>query len=161
YDSPVTSEAVYYLTKNRSLKSPLVPPPLRNHGNYVAALGDLVRWLAELCMERGVEIYPGFPAVQLLFDGDRVIGARLGDQGRDRRGRGRENYEPGMEVRARVTVLGEGPQGTLTGQAIRRLNLAREAQPQVYSIGVKELWKVKKPVPPGLVIHTLGYPLRS
>src|SRR5690606_29857646 len=79
----------------------------------------------------------------------------------DRRGRGRENYEPGMEVRARVTVLGEGPQGTLTGQAIRRLNLAREAQPQVYSIGVKELWKVKKPVPPGLVIHTLGYPLRS
>lgn len=159
YDSPVTAEDVFYLTRKRSFKSPIIPPPLRNHGNYVASLGNLVRWLAELCIERGIEIYPGFPAVELLFDGNRVVGARLGDQGRDRHGKGRENYEPGMEVRARVTVLGEGPQGTLTGQASRRLDLYRDAQPQIYSIGVKEVWKVKKPVSPGLVIHTLGYPL--
>jgi electron-transferring-flavoprotein dehydrogenase len=108
-----------------------------------------------------VEVYPGFAAVQLLFEGDTVIGARMGDSGRDREGKPKDNFQPGVDVLAKVTILGEGPRGTLTGQAEKRLKLRKGRQPQVYALGVKELWKASRALLPGLVYHTLGFPLET
>lgn len=160
YDARVSDDALFYLTEKGSFRLPITPPPLKNHGYYVASLGKIVRWLAEICEERGVEVYPGFPAAELLFDGDRVIGARMGDSGRDQAGNPKPNFQPGIDVLANITVLGEGPRGTLAGQAEKRLNLA-PGPPQVYAVGVKELWKVSADMEPGTVYHTFGYPLDS
>ncbi len=159
YDSPVEDDALYLLSEGDSFRSPLTPPPLKNHGFYIASLGRLVKWLAGLCEENGVEVYPEFPAVELLYDGDRVIGARIGDRGRDKEGNPKPNFEPGMDVLAKVTVLGEGPRGTLMLQAMNRLKLAERRQPQIYAVGVKEVWQVPRDIKPGIVYHTLGYPL--
>lgn len=159
YDGPVTEDALFVLSREDSFRSPYTPPPLRNHGSYVASLGKLVKWMAELCEENGVDVYPQFPAVELLFDGEGVIGVRVGDKGRDKDGNPKSNFEPGIDVLAKVTVLGEGPRGTLARQAFQRLNLANHRQPQIYAVGVKEIWEVPGRVRPGLVYHTLGYPL--
>ncbi|MFQ5929857.1 MAG: 4Fe-4S dicluster domain-containing protein [Acidobacteriota bacterium] len=159
YDSPVEDDALYILTKNKSFCSPITPPPLTNHGYYVASLGRLVKWMAELSEKNGIDVYPEFPAVELLFEGDSVIGVRIGDKGVDKDGNPKPNFEPGIDVLAKVTVLGEGPRGTLTLQAERRLNLNQGRHPQIYSIGVKEIWQVPRDIQPGLVYHTLGFPL--
>lgn len=159
YESPVREEGVYFLTEHRSFRLPVTPPPLNNHGCFVASLGELVRWLAGLCEQQGVEVYPGFPAVELLYDGESVVGARIGDKGRDAQGRPQANFEPGIDVHAKITVLGEGVRGTLARQAEKRLGLARGCQPQLYAVGVKELWKLSRQHPAGVVCHTLGYPL--
>jgi electron-transferring-flavoprotein dehydrogenase len=159
YDGPVTEDALYFLTREQAYRSPVTPPPLKNHGMYVASLGKIVRWMGQLCESNGVEVYPEFPAVELLFEQDRVIGARIGDKGRDHEGKPKANFEPGIDVLAKVTVLGEGPRGTLTLQAQRRLNLDQDRQPQIYAAGAKEVWRLPGPVEPGLVYHTLGYPL--
>jgi electron-transferring-flavoprotein dehydrogenase len=159
YDSPVHEDAVYILTANGSFRSPITPPPLNNHGYYVASLGKLVSWMAGLCEARGIEVYPEFPAAELLFDGTRVIGARIGDKGRSKEGTAKQNFEQGVDVLAKITVLGEGPRGTLAGQAFKRLDLGRDRHPQIYSIGVKEIWEVKEEIEPGITYHTLGYPL--
>ena len=128
YDGPVSDDAFYLLTSSRALRSPVTPPPFNNHGYYVASLGKLVKWMAGLCEEQGVEVYPEFPAVELLFDGDRVIGARTGDKGRDSAGKPKANFEPGIDVLARVTVLGEGARGTLARQAFERLGLKQRSE---------------------------------
>ena len=159
WDSPVAEEGVYFLSERRALRSPVTPPPLRNHGYYVASLGKVVRWLAEVCIEQGVEVYPEFPAASLLFEGDRVVGARMGDRGVGHDGRPNANFEPGIDVKARVTVLGEGPRGTLTGEVVRKLQLDKDSQPEIYAIGVKEIWQLARDVRPGVVYHTLGFPL--
>ena len=159
YDGPVTDDALYLLSKTGSFRSPITPPPLKNHGNQVASLGKIVRWMAELCEENGVDVFPEFPAVELLFEGKRVAGARIGDKGRDKEGRPKANFEPGLDVQAKITVLGEGPRGTLTLQAQRRLELDAGRQPQIYAVGAKEVWQLARPLQPGVVYHTLGYPL--
>lgn len=158
YDCPVQDDAAYILTSGGSWRMPITPPPLRNHGNYVASLGKLVRWMAELCEENQIEVYPEFPAVELLWDGDRVIGVRIGDKGLDHDGNPKANFEPGIEVLAKVTVLGEGVRGTLALQAERKLGL-KGPQPQIYAAGVKEIWQVPREIAPGTVYHTLGFPL--
>ncbi len=159
YDCPVSDDALYVLTQRGAYRSPLTPPPLKNHGFYVASLGRLVRWMAELCEESGVEVYPEFPAVELLFEGDTVRGVRIGDKGRDKEGEPKDNFEPGIDVLAKVTVLGEGVLGTLSRQAFRRLKLDGDRQPQIYALGVKEIWRVPGGLQPGVVYHTLGQPL--
>ncbi|RPJ85809.1 MAG: electron transfer flavoprotein-ubiquinone oxidoreductase, partial [Acidobacteria bacterium] len=159
YDGPVTDDALYLLSRTGSFRSPITPPPLKNHGHQVASLGRIVRWMAELCEKNGVDVFPEFPAVELLYEGNRVVGARIGDKGRDREGRPKANFEPGLDVQAKVTVLGEGPRGTLTLQAQRRLELDAGRQPQIYAVGTKEVWQLARPVQPGVVYHTLGYPL--
>ena len=159
YDAPVDDDALYVLTENSTFRSPITPPPLQNHGYFVASLGRIVKWMASLCEESGIEVYPGFPAVQLLFDGDSVAGVRIGDRGVNRKGNPKSNFDAGIDVLAKITVLGEGPRGTLTRQAEQRLNLNQRRATQIYSIGVKELWQSAKSVPPGLVYHTVGYPL--
>ncbi len=159
YDSPVTDDALYLLTKQQAYRSPITPPPLKNHGFYVASLGKLVRWMAELCEENGVEVYPEFPAVELLIEADTVIGVRIGDKGRDKDGKPKDNFEPGIDVLAKVTVLGEGVRGTLARQAFQNLKLEEGRQPQIYAVGVKEIWRVPNGLKPGIVYHTLGQPL--
>ncbi len=159
YDCEVWDDALYLLTSGRALRSRFTPPPLNNHGYHVASLGRLVRWMGELCEENGVEIYPEFPATELILEGQAVGGVRIGDKGRDSKGQPKPNFEPGIDLLAKVTVLGEGVHGTLARQAFQRLGLDRKSQHQLYAIGVKEIWEVPSGPAPGLVYHTLGHPL--
>src|SRR6266571_45065 len=159
-ESPVTDDGVWFLTRNRKLPLPIVPPPLRNHGNYVASLGKVVRWLAQQAEAEGVDLFPGFAAAEPLLDGDRVIGVRTGDKGIDREGRKKANFEPGIDIRAKVTVLAEGPRGTLTKMLVNRFHLDQARNPQVYAVGIKEVWECPKgSLPKGRVTHTMGFPL--
>jgi electron-transferring-flavoprotein dehydrogenase len=152
----VRGESVLFLTKRRAVRIP-TPPTMINHRNYVASVSGLGRWLAEEAEELGVTILPETSAEQLLVDGGRVVGVRTGDRGRGRRGEELGNFEPGSDIAARVTILAEGTQGHLTGAALERFGLRGE-NPQVWALGVKEVWKVAKPL--DQVIHTMGWPLR-
>jgi electron-transferring-flavoprotein dehydrogenase len=153
----VRHESVYYLTPNQALRIP-APPTMKNHHNFVASLSQLSRWLAERAEERGATILPETAATKLLVEHGRVRGVRTGDRGRGRNGEELANFEPGSDLVARVTVLCEGTQGHLTGAAIQRFGLAG-ANPQVWALGVKEVWKVARPL--NRVIHTMGWPLRA
>ena len=155
--NPVEDEAVYMLTRRRSLRMP-TPPTMANHGNYAVSLSQLGRWMAEQAEEAGATILPETVGQKLLADDGRVVGVRTGDKGRGRHGEELGNFEPGSDVVARVTVLAEGTQGHLTGVAIDRFGLTG-ANPQVWALGVKEVWRV--PTPLRRVIHTLGWPLRN
>jgi electron-transferring-flavoprotein dehydrogenase len=159
-ESPVIKDEFLYLTKNRAIRSPITPPPLKNHGYYIVSLNRLVSWLGEKCEEAGVNIFPEFPGAEMLYDEqDRVIGVRTGDKGIDKEGKPKENFEPGVDLHAKVTVLGEGPRGSLTKQLVHKLNLNEGREPQVYSLGIKELWELPDDrYPAGHVTHTLGYP---
>jgi electron-transferring-flavoprotein dehydrogenase len=153
----VEQESVYFLTPGRAMRVP-TPPTMRNHGNFVASLSQLGRWLAQQAEEAGATILPETAASKLLVKDARVLGVRTGDRGRGRGGEELGNFEPGSDVRARVTVLAEGTQGHLTGVALERFGLGGE-NPQVWALGVKEVWRVQKPL--DRVIHTLGWPLRA
>jgi electron-transferring-flavoprotein dehydrogenase len=153
----VDSEAVYFLTKGGALRIP-APPTMRNHHNHVASISQLGRWLAEEAEAGGAMILPETAAERLLVTDGRVRGVRTGDRGRGRGGEPLANFEPGSDITGRVTVLAEGTQGHLTGVAIERFGLAGES-PQVWALGVKEVWKVAKPL--DRVIHTMGWPLRG
>ena len=159
-EAEVKEDFFYYLTKNRAIRSPINPPPLNNHGYYIVSLNRLTAWLGEKCEEAGVNIFPEFPGADLLFDErDRVLGVRTGDKGIDKDGKHKPNFEPGVDLLAKVTVLGEGVRGSLTKQLIRRLGLDKGREPQVYSLGVKELWELPDDrYPAGRVTHTLGFP---
>ncbi|MFN2453937.1 MAG: 4Fe-4S dicluster domain-containing protein [Pyrinomonadaceae bacterium] len=159
-ESPVTEDAFLYLTKKRAIRSPITPPPLRNHDYYIVSLNRLAAWLGEKCEEAGVNIFPEFPGAEMLYDErDAVVGVRTGDKGINKEGKPKPNFEPGVDLRAKVTVLGEGPRGSLTKQLIKRLNLNDGREPQVYSLGVKELWELPDDrYPAGRVTHTLGFP---
>jgi electron-transferring-flavoprotein dehydrogenase len=153
---PVSGEAVYVLTKRAAMRVP-PPPPMRNHGNWIFSLSQLGRWLGERAEEGGATILPETSAEKLLVSHGRVVGVRTGDKGRGREGERLGNYEPGSDLVAKVTVLAEGTQGHLTGVALDRFSL-RGDDPQVWELGVKEVWTVPKPL--GNVIHTMGWPLR-
>jgi electron-transferring-flavoprotein dehydrogenase len=163
-DSPlearVEQENVYFLTERGKIPAPVIPPPLRNHGNYVVSINKLVRWLGEKCEAAGVNIFPEFPGAEMLYEGDKVVGVRTGDKGIDKTGEKKPNFEPGVDILAKVTVLGEGVRGSLTKQLVNRLKLDSKSDPQVYSVGIKELWEMPDDrMAPGAVIHTLGWPL--
>ncbi len=113
-ESPVKEDYFLYLTAKHAIRSPITPPPLKNHGYYIVSLNRLTAWLGEKCEEAGVNIFPEFPGADLLYDDDdRVIGVRTGDKGIDKEGKRKANYEPGVDLQAKVTVLGEGPRGSL------------------------------------------------
>ncbi len=153
---PVSREAVYFLTEKSHLRIP-APPTMRNHGNHIASICEVVRWLGERAEEAGVMILPGFPADALLVDGDDVIGVRTAARGLDRDGQpAGAGYMPPVDVTARVTVLSEGTRGALT-QAYLDWQGVGSANPQIYSLGVKELWEVPRPL--DRIIHTMGWPL--
>jgi electron-transferring-flavoprotein dehydrogenase len=151
----VEHEAVYYLTAKRALRMPM-PPQMRNDRNHFASISRLSRWLAERAEELGVTIVPETAAVKLLVSGGRVVGVRTGDKGRGRQGEAMPNFEPGADMLARVTILAEGTLGHLSRAAVERFDLG--GAPQVYALGVKEVWEVEKPLRP--IIHTVGWPLR-
>jgi electron-transferring-flavoprotein dehydrogenase len=155
----VPGEAVYFMANDkRAIRLPVVPPNFRNHGNQIVSVSELCRWMAERAEEAGAFILTETAATQLLVTDGVVRGIRSGDKGRGRDGGRLGNFEPGADVTARATVLGEGGWGHLTGAAIRHFGLAEHAEPQVWSLGVKEVWEVPRPL--DRVIHTLGWPLR-
>jgi electron-transferring-flavoprotein dehydrogenase len=158
-DVPVSSDAMWLLTKSGKIPAPFTPPVLNNHGKYVASLSTLTKWLGAKAEEAGADVFPAFPGQELLWDEGRVVGVRVGDKGVARDGSHKPNYEPGPDLLAKVVVLGEGPRGTLTKTAIARLGLDKDRDPEVYAVGIKELWRVPGRLAPGTVIHTLGAPL--
>ncbi|HVE73173.1 MAG TPA: electron transfer flavoprotein-ubiquinone oxidoreductase [Thermoanaerobaculia bacterium] len=159
-ESPVTTDAFWYLTETKKIAAPIMPPPLQNHGNYVVSLGEVVRWLAPIVGEMGVDLFPEFAATRVLVEDGRVVGVRTGDKGIDKNGQPKANYEPGVDVRAKLTIIAEGPRGTLAKQLAGMFDLYAGKNPQVYSVGVKELWQLPDDrYPAGSVIHTLGFPL--
>jgi electron-transferring-flavoprotein dehydrogenase len=153
---PVHAESVLFMTRSTAVRIP-TPPTMVNHGNHVASLSRLGRWLAEEAEAVGATILPETDAQKLLVDHGRVLGVRTGDKGRGRDGEELPRFEPGSDVTARVTILAEGTQGHLTGAALERFGLASD-DPQVWALGVKEVWKVARPL--DRVIHTMGWPLR-
>lgn len=153
----VHGEAVYLMTKGAALRIP-PPPTMRNHGNFVVSVSQLGRFLAEQAEAGGAAILPETDAQKLLVSDGRVQGVRTGDKGLGRDGAPLAVHEPGSDIVARVTVLAEGTQGHLTGAAIDRFGLAG-AEPQVWALGVKEVWKVPKPLEH--IVHTMGWPLRK
>ena len=153
---PVTKESVYFLTENRSVRIP-TPPTMKNHGNYTASICEIVRWLADKAEGLGVNVFPGFAVGGLLVEGDQVIGVRTTASGLDRHGQpGGSDYMPPMDLTAQVTVLAEGTRGPLTQAFLEWQEIGAE-NPQIYALGVKELWETKKPL--DRVIHTMGWPL--
>ena len=163
-DTPVTENHHWVLTRNKRFGMPhlLLPPFMNNHGTYTGSLGNLCRWLAEQAEGLGVEIFPGFAAAEVLFDEDRKIvrGVATGDMGVARDGTHKGDYQPGLELHAKYTLFAEGVRGSLSKELIRLFDLRSDSQPQVYGIGIKELWDIDpaKHVP-GRVIHTQGWPL--
>ena len=154
---PVGQEQVYLLMRDRALPIP-TPPPMRNHGNVIVSLSQVGRWLAERAESDGATFLPETSAVSLLADQGRVVGVRTGDKGRGHHGEELANFEPGSDLVARVTVLAEGTQGHLTNIALDHFGLHGDAAPQVWELGVKEVWRVPRPL--DRVIHTMGWPLR-
>jgi electron-transferring-flavoprotein dehydrogenase len=160
-DTPVTGDAAYYFTESSSYKLPITPPPLQNHGNYVVSLNKLVKWLGGLVEKKGVNIFTQFAGRELLYDKNGIAGVLTEDKGVDKNGKPKDNFTPGYELRAKVTVLAEGPRGSLTKELVERLKLDG-LNPQVYGLGIKELWDVQPgKIATGYVAHTLGWPLSS
>src|SRR5690349_362235 len=161
-DAEVGKEAVYYLTEKSKFKFPITPPPLRDHGNYVISINRFVKWMGQKVEQAGITIFNGFAGSELLIEDDRVIGVRTDDKGVDKLNQPKANFEPGYDLKAKITVLCEGPRGSLTKQLIGRFNLDQHRNPQTYGVGVKELWEVPAGrIAPGEVIYTLGWPLTT
>lgn len=150
-----------YLTKKGSIRLPN-PPQMNNHGNYIISLGELGRWLAEQAEARGVEIFAGFAAAEILYSEGNVIGVATGDMGIDKEGNKTEMFEPGVELHARQTILAEGCHGSLTKQIIEKYNLRQNSDPQTYGLGVKEVWEIDPAKhDEGSITHTIGWPMDS
>ncbi|MBP2276736.1 Electron transfer flavoprotein-ubiquinone oxidoreductase [compost metagenome] len=164
-DVPVTDNQHWMLSKTGKISVPhfLTPPFMHNKGTYTGSLGNLCRWLASQAEELGVEIFPGFAAAEILYKDDgSVKGVATGDMGVARDGTHKPDYTPGLEIHAKYTFFGEGVRGHLSKQIIRTFDLAKDSQPQVYGIGIKELWDIApENHVPGRVIHTQGWPLNE
>ena len=161
-DAPVSADRFLFLTESSHFETPgfLLPACFRNHGNYVISLGNLCRWLGRQAEAAGIEVFPGFAAAEVLYDGDRVVGVATGELGIGRNGERTPAYQEGMELHAKYTLFAEGCRGQLGKQLEARFRLREGADPQVYGIGLKELWELKpERHQPGLVVHTAGWPL--
>jgi electron-transferring-flavoprotein dehydrogenase len=158
----VTGEEVCLLTRKGRIKSPITPPPLNNHGNYIVSLSKITEWLGQLVEESGVDIFPGFAGTEILYEDNKVIGIRTGDKGIDPEGNKKANFEPGIDLHAKVTVFGEGTRGSLTKTLIDKFGLDEGKNPQTYVAGVKEVWEIPDGnFNDGKIVHTMGYPLKS
>ena len=159
--SPVQRDNVYMLTERSKLRLPIVPPPLRNHGNYLISLSQFVQWLAQQVEAEGIDFFSGFAGQDVLTDGIRVIGVRTGDRGVGKHGEQKPTYEPGVDIHAKVTIFCDGVRGNLTKRLIQEFQLSKDREPEQYAVGLKELWDIPGGrIEPGTVVHTLGYPLR-
>ncbi|HHU26882.1 MAG TPA: NAD(P)-binding protein [Bacteroidales bacterium] len=160
FDSKVSSNKMYMLSKKGKIKIPITPPYMGNKGHYTASLGELCRFLASKAEEKGVEIYPGFAMSDILYDEKgKVIGAKTIDTGVDQQGNRMENFQEGTRVEAKLTIFAEGSRGSLTKKLIRKFNLDEGRNPQIYSLGCKEVWSVPEgTIAPGEVYNTMGFP---
>jgi electron-transferring-flavoprotein dehydrogenase len=145
-------------TRNYSIKSPICPPMFQKKGYHVASVSNVAKWLGEKCEEMGVEIYPGFAAAEILTEGSRIVGVRTGDMGIDKDGKQKPTFQPGMDILAKITILGEGVRGSLTKQIVDRFDMHGE-HPQAFKTGIKEIWRVRpEKHKPGRVIHGSLFP---
>src|SRR5947207_7126626 len=162
-DTPVTDDRFYFLGPAGALRIPnfIMPPLMSNHGNYIVSLGNLCRWLASQAEALGVEIYPGFPAADIVYgENGEVKGVVTGDLGVARDGHHKDSYTPGMNLLGKYTLFAEGARGSLSKILIQRLGLHQNREPQKYGIGLKELWELRpENHERGLVMHTMGWPL--
>ena len=140
-EAAVHDDQVYFLTPRGKIRFPFTPPPLQNHGNYVISLNKFVRWLARLTEEEGIDVFTGFSGSEVLYAGGRTLGVRTGDRGVGRNGERKGTFEPGVDIHAKVTIFADGVRGNLTKSLVRRLSLDQGRLPQVYAIGIKELWE--------------------
>jgi electron-transferring-flavoprotein dehydrogenase len=161
--TPVTDDRFYWLSEKSAIRIPnfLMPPLMSNHGNFVVSLGNVCRWLAKKAEALGVEIYPGFAAVEVLFGANgAVAGIATGDMGVSKSGEHRAEFTRGMELRGKYTLFAEGARGSLSKQLIARFGLGEGRDPQKFGLGLKEIWKVApEKHKPGLVQHSFGWPL--
>ncbi len=164
-NQPVTDDAMVFLGKNSAVRTPnfLLPECFQNHGNYIVSLGNVTRWLAQQAENLGVEIFPGFPAAEILYnENGSVKGVATGNMGIGKEGEPTENFQLGMELHAKYTIFAEGSRGHLGKQLISRFKLDAGKDPQTYGLGVKELWEIDpKRHQPGFVMHTAGWPMDS
>jgi electron-transferring-flavoprotein dehydrogenase len=162
-NTPVSEDRFLFLTETKALKTPnwLLPACFQNHGNYVISLANVVRWLGQQAEALGVEIFPGFPAAEVLYNDDgSVKGVATGNMGVDRHGQPTAAFQLGMELHAKYTLFAEGARGHLGKQLMTKFDLNKGKDPQTYAIGIKELWEIDPKLhQPGLVIHTAGWPL--
>lgn len=158
-EANVTRDDIYFLTASRAFRVPYVPPIMSNHGNVVVSLAKLTRWLAQMVEQTGVNVFPGFAGVEILEEDGRVTGVRTGDKGINAATERKGNFEPGIDIRAKITVFGDGPRGYLSKELIRKHGLLSGKAVQTFETGVKEVFEMPPGrTEPGRVIHTLGYP---
>jgi electron-transferring-flavoprotein dehydrogenase len=158
-DTPVTDSAALVFTKKSSHRIPITPPPFNNTGNYVISLSKMVKWMGGLVEAAGVNVFKEFGGAALIYEGEGIGGVITEDKGVDKNGKPKTNYTSGYELKAKVTVLAEGPRGSLTKQLVAKQKLD-SINPQSYGIGIKELWEVQPgKIKPGFVAHTLGWPI--
>jgi electron-transferring-flavoprotein dehydrogenase len=161
-DAEVTKESVWFLSETKARKLPIVPPPLRDHGNYVISLNKFTKWLGQKVEDAGITVFTGFAGSELLMSGDQVNGVRTDDKGVGKDGQPKSNFEPGYDLHAKITILAEGPRGNCAKQLIDTLNLEDPNHAQTYGLGVKELWEIPSGrIAKGEVLYTLGYPLTT
>lgn len=156
----IEEDALFYLTESGKFKVPFLPATMQNHGFWIVSLQQLVKWMGNIAEESGVEIFAGMAGSKPIIEGDEFKGVITDDKGLDKEGNPRSNFEPGVELRAKITIIAEGPRGSLTKQIVPALNLAEGRNPQSYVTGVKELWEIPAGrIKAGTVYHTLGFPL--
>jgi electron-transferring-flavoprotein dehydrogenase len=160
FNTKVTKDSMKWLTEKRAITVPFHLPYMSNKGNYVASLGQICKYLAVKAQEKGVEIYPGFAVDEILYKDGKVTGAKTKDTGLDHQGHQLENFQAGTRIEAKITIFAEGTRGSLTKMLIKKFNLNKDRNEQVYSLGVKELWTVPQGnIEAGQIYHTMGYPL--
>lgn len=161
-ESDVKKDAVYYLGEKSSFKMPITPPPFHNVGKHIISLSKFNKWLGQQCEARGINIFPGFAAVEAIYEGDRIVGVRTGDKGRDKEGKPKPNFEPGMILKGKAVVFAEGTRGSLFKQVQKKLDLRAGKNPEAFEEGVKEIIQMPPgTVEAGQVIHTMGFPLKK
>ena len=160
-NTPVKNDRFLFLGKKGAIRMP-TPPQMHNRGNYIISLGNLCKWLASQAEAMGVQIFPGFPAADILLQGNRVAGVVTGEFGRGKDGSEKSSYQPGMEIKGKYVLFAEGCRGSLSQRLMEHFKLRRGVQSQSYAIGIKELWQVDPAKhQPGSVTHTIGWPMDS
>ncbi|MBF0593641.1 MAG: 4Fe-4S dicluster domain-containing protein [Candidatus Omnitrophica bacterium] len=161
FETPVIQDDTMFLTKGAGFTLPFHPPYMSNKGNSIVKLGKLVRWLSSIAEKKGVEVFTGMSAQKLVIENGKLVGISTNPTGIDPQGKPLANYQPATEVRAKIIILAEGTRGNLTRDLVKIFELAKNSNPQVYSLGVKEVWEVAKGAfQKGRVVHSLGYPMQ-
>ncbi len=164
-NQPVTDDAYIFLSEKSGFRVPnmFLPPFAQNHGNYIISLGNLTKWLGEQAEALGVEIFPGFPAAEVLYNEDgSVKGVATGNMGISKEGEPTGDFQLGMELHGKYTIFAEGARGHLGKQIIAKYSLDANRDPQTYGLGIKELWEIDpQRHKPGMVLHTAGWPMKS